>query len=242
MDKHKSSLGWIAVAVLGAYAIVRRRGARGGSTDDEAYGPLPGDEIIPHPMVETTHAVTIDAPPASVWPWLMQAGYRGAGRAGWYGDSLINKPFELVLRLLVPAGNMPEREWASSPRTLLPGFGEPAIGDIIPDGPPGTAWFEVRRIERERVYALYSNTHLKWVSPNFLRGTRWESFGEFTWVFVLRPTPGGGTRLILRTRANYGPPIVRAVFEPMLYIAEAIWPDLILNGIRGRAEEAAAAR
>jgi hypothetical protein len=236
MGKHKSNLGWMVVAAIGTYAAIRRLGTRGGATDDEVYGSLPGDDIIPHPMVETTHSVTIQAPPERVWPWLMQAGYRGAGRAGWYGESPINRPFEVVLRALVPPENMPEREWASSPRTLLPGFSDPAVGDTIPDGPPGTAWFEVRAIEHERVYALYSDSHLKWISPLFLKDTRWASYGEFTWVFILRPTGSGATRFILRTRASYGPRAIRALFEPLLYLAEAIWPRLILNGIRGRAE------
>lgn len=44
------------------------------------------------------------------------------------------------------------------------------------------------------------------------------------------------TRLILRTRASYGPPMLRVVADSVLYLAEAIWPDLILNGIRDRAE------
>jgi hypothetical protein len=36
---------------------------------------LPGDELVPHPMVEWTRALTIDAPPEAVWPWLAQMGY-----------------------------------------------------------------------------------------------------------------------------------------------------------------------
>jgi len=43
-------------------------------------------------MIETTHAITIAAPPSAVWPWLIQGGYRGAdapagiaiaGSTGW---------------------------------------------------------------------------------------------------------------------------------------------------------------
>jgi hypothetical protein len=42
--------------------------------------PLPGDDLVPSPLVETTHAVTINAPPEQVWPWLVQIGQ---GRAGF---------------------------------------------------------------------------------------------------------------------------------------------------------------
>jgi len=45
---------------------------------------LPGDDLVPAPMVQTTHAATINAPPQRVWPWLVQTGQ---GRAGFYSDS-----------------------------------------------------------------------------------------------------------------------------------------------------------
>src|ERR1035441_296489 len=45
---------------------------------------LPGDELVADPLLQTTHGVTIDAPPQQVWPWLVQIGQ---GRAGFYSDS-----------------------------------------------------------------------------------------------------------------------------------------------------------
>ena len=38
------------------------------------------DDLIPEPMASLTHGITINAPSADVWPWLVQMG---AGRAGW---------------------------------------------------------------------------------------------------------------------------------------------------------------
>jgi hypothetical protein len=52
-----------------------------GATDEEIGRALPGDEIVPPPAMATTHAITIDAPPEAVWPWLMQMG---PGRGGVY--------------------------------------------------------------------------------------------------------------------------------------------------------------
>jgi hypothetical protein len=89
--KKKLCLGLLAVA-SGAY-LVRRLGLRWGATDAEVYRPLPGDEVVPHPMLETTHAITIHAPRAAIWPWLVQMGYQ---RAGWYTDSW----YQLVDRYL----------------------------------------------------------------------------------------------------------------------------------------------
>ena len=48
-----------------------------GATVDEVQGPLPGDAIV-RCRGSRPHAVTIDAPPAAVRPWLAQIG-RGAG-------------------------------------------------------------------------------------------------------------------------------------------------------------------
>ena len=38
-------------------------------------------------MASFTHGITIKAPPAEVWPWLVQMG---AGRAGWYSWDFID--------------------------------------------------------------------------------------------------------------------------------------------------------
>jgi hypothetical protein len=71
------------------YALaVRPRLLRWGATDEELREPFPGAELIPGGRRGATMAVTIDAPPARVWPWLLQMG---CDRAGWYSwDRLDN--------------------------------------------------------------------------------------------------------------------------------------------------------
>lgn len=55
----------------------------------ESQRRLPGDEIIPKPNLQMTHAVNIDAPPEAVWPWLNQMGRE---RTGYYGlDAILNQ-------------------------------------------------------------------------------------------------------------------------------------------------------
>lgn len=54
---------------------------RWGATDAEVKGKLPGDELMPHPKWGFTHALTIKAPVAEVWPWIAQMGQ---GRGGFY--------------------------------------------------------------------------------------------------------------------------------------------------------------
>jgi len=52
-----------------------------GATDTEVNQPLPGDDQVPHPNMENTRAITIQAPIEDVWPWLVQMGQ---GRGGLY--------------------------------------------------------------------------------------------------------------------------------------------------------------
>jgi len=87
--------GWTGVGVvvglagllLLAYRSVGRPWhARWGATDEEVARAMPGGELLPDANV-TTRAVTVDARPEEVWPWLVQLGY---GRAGWYSYDWID--------------------------------------------------------------------------------------------------------------------------------------------------------
>jgi hypothetical protein len=235
-----NKLPWLVVSGVVGYALLRHLGTRGGVTDAEADASLPGDEVIPHPMLETTHAISIAAPPPIVWQWLIQAGYRGAGRAGWYSDSTIDWLAEkLFFRTTVPSEHRNAQPLLHSANEILPAFQHTAVGDIVPDGPGGSPFFVVKAVEWERAWVLYSDTHLAYLSPTLLHKTPLASSGEFTWVFILRPEASGGTRLLLRTRTRYGPPLMRKLALPLLYLGEAVFPRLILRGIGRRAEQMA---
>lgn len=63
---------------------VRPRLKRWGATDEEVAGPYPGAGLVPNGERGATMAVTIDAPPDQVWPWLVQmGGDRADGRGPW---------------------------------------------------------------------------------------------------------------------------------------------------------------
>jgi hypothetical protein len=54
-----------------------------GAADEEVAGPYPDAELVPNGERTPTMAVTIDAPPNQVWPWLVQmGGDRGGGTPG----------------------------------------------------------------------------------------------------------------------------------------------------------------
>jgi hypothetical protein len=72
----------LASGVVGAYLVVGRPlMLHWGATCEELRKPLPGDDLVPDPAIQSTRAVTIEAPPEAVWPWLAQLGQ---DRAGFY--------------------------------------------------------------------------------------------------------------------------------------------------------------
>src|SRR5512135_3169783 len=73
--------------VLGAYLLwARPYQLRWGATDEEVRRPMPGDELDPTPTFLSTRAITIDAAPDKIWPWLIQMAY---SRAGFYGYDIL---------------------------------------------------------------------------------------------------------------------------------------------------------
>jgi hypothetical protein len=67
--------------------LYRSRHLHWGATKEEVAKAMPGDDLVPEPSFSATRAITIDAPPEAVWPWIVQVGY---GRAGWYSYDLFD--------------------------------------------------------------------------------------------------------------------------------------------------------
>lgn len=87
---------WLALVAYGVF--LRRWHLRWGATPVETQRPIAGDEVIPHPELEATRAVSILAPPEQVWPWLVQMGY---GRGGFYSyDAIDNSGIPSADRIL----------------------------------------------------------------------------------------------------------------------------------------------
>jgi len=87
---------------------------------------LDGDDVFPDADAQLTHAIAIDAPPADVWPWLVQMGCQ---RGGWYSwDRLDNAGRRSAARII------PELQHLS-------------VGDVLPWRPEGAEGFRVIRID-----------------------------------------------------------------------------------------------
>jgi hypothetical protein len=71
-------IGMLAVV---AAVLLRPWMDRWGASPAELAAALPGDNLVPAPATGYTRAITIEAPPQAVFPWLLQLG---ADRAGLY--------------------------------------------------------------------------------------------------------------------------------------------------------------
>jgi len=79
--------------------LYRRWHRRWGATDDEVRADMPGDELITDVAYLITRAITIDAPPEAVWPWLVQVGCL---KAGFYADDLLDNLGHPSAREILP--------------------------------------------------------------------------------------------------------------------------------------------
>ena len=160
---------YVLGSVFVGYGTLHILGRQAGSTAQERRRRMPGDELVARPQILTNHAITVEARPADVWPWLTQMGWH---LGGYYAP-------EWVDRLLFP------QNWPSLDRLDPVLQRDLKVGDTIPDGPPGTAEFVVAEVDAPHTLVLHSTTHL----PPHWR----ERFGAdlaWTWSFRLAELPG----------------------------------------------------
>jgi hypothetical protein len=76
-----------AVPIWAVTPLVRPWHMRWGATKAEATAAMPGDGVVHKAQFNATRAITIQAPPGRVWPWIAQLGYR---RGGFYTYDLVD--------------------------------------------------------------------------------------------------------------------------------------------------------
>jgi hypothetical protein len=107
-----------------------------GATPDEASRRLPGDELLEDADGVATRAISIDAPPSAVWPWVAQMG--PSPRGGAYTYDWIENLLGLNMH---------------SADRVLPEFQHPQVGDGFGYGPNQMSFM---RVEPEHVLATQS--------------------------------------------------------------------------------------
>jgi hypothetical protein len=204
--------------------IVRPWHTSWGATDEDVCKRLPGDELVPHPALKSTRAITIRAPAEEVWRWLVQLGH---DRGGFYSyDRLEN----------LAGADIHNVDW------IVPQMQHLKVGDFVPMAP--VEWgvpmggFTVVAIEPERAVVWRQGwpDDIEKLSPL-------EAESRGTWAFVLEEVDEGTTRLLLRERSGLKPRM-RDMLLNYLFIERQhfIMERRMLLGIKERAERAQAAR
>lgn len=127
----------MSAAAAASYPLLLRRWClTWGATAQEAARELPGDGLLATPDVVATRAISIDAPPAAIWPWLVQMG---SGRGGAYTYDWIENLFGLDMH---------------SADEILPQFQDLEVGDVLPL--PGGPAMRIEILQPERAMVARS--------------------------------------------------------------------------------------
>lgn len=201
------------VGTLLTAPVLRGRYNRWGATTSEVTAPMPGDEVVPHPRLGYTRAVTVDAPVETVWPWLVQIGQ---GRGGLYSfDALEN-----LARCRIHSADRILQEHQ--------GLG---VGDLVRMGPDGYPCFRVQHLSAPTELVLVGADP----QPPHEPATADAPVGMATWQWFLGPLDGGTrTRLLARQRLTYPDrlSLMWHLVEPLGFVMERE----MLRGIKRRAE------
>ncbi len=168
-----------------------------GATAEEVRATLPGDDLVPNPVTQTTQAVTIRANPEQIYPWLMQIG---VDRGGMYSydwlENLMGLNVHTIDRIVPELQNVqPGDFWRFTPKDYF-----------IKDG-PGVF---VMRLEANRAMIGCFGSPSAPIPPC-----------TGTWQLVLQPQANGTTRLVLRTRTDAASPmtgVFGAIFDPITFV------------------------
>lgn len=204
-------------AMIAAYPrLIRPWFLHWGATGQEVRRVLPGDNYVLKPRLNSTRAITIHAPPAEVWKWVIQIGqYRGGLYAREWLENLLGA----------------DRHNAQE---VIPEFQNSQIGDYVllyPNG-PGYAIASMQAAQFLVLQTVNRDT------GDFTRSAKHDGW-HGTLTFFLEPLGKDITRLLVRTRLDYLPgeitDAVWGIVEPMTFALER----QLLRGIKRRAEKLA---
>jgi len=214
-------LGLIAVLVLGLVLVppaTRPFTDRWGATAEEVSAMLPGDDLFPAEREISTKAITIDASPSVVYALIQQMGQH---RAGWYGWDWFYHA----------TGSSDFVDGHHSTR-IVPELQNVREGDAISIN--DMVAYRVVQADPGEAFVLAAGSLSAEQLASRSLPTTWT---ENTMAWVVRPTPDGGTRLLLRMRADgtdtgFG----RWVWNGPLNFGGALFSRKTMVGIKRTAE------
>jgi hypothetical protein len=215
--KHSRSvavmLGSATAAVVTYRKAVRPWHENWGATAEEVEAILVGDDLVASPVSQATRGITIEAAPEDVWPWVVQLG---ADRGGFYSYDWLENVFGLGIH---------------SADTVVPEWQHRSVGDLVYANAAGDGGWYVMDVRPDEALVL------KVANVDAGRPLRRDELlgWEFLWTFVLRTTPAGTTRLIVRERVGFGRTRARLIMAP-IGVVSFVMTRRMMRGIKVRAE------
>ena len=209
-----------AAAGVGVWAAVRPRTLAWGASCDEVIRPLPGDDLVANPLYVTTRAITVRAPAAAVWPWLVQLGQN---RGGFYTYDVV----ENLMGLDIHSADSIHPEW----QDLHAGE------DYVTLDPDESMKMTIAVLEPGRAFVIRSGAPGE---PPQAPGSFFRGELAWTWGFYLEALDERTTRLVVRSRAAWADTLAARLARPLLLEpVHFVMEERMLRGIRERAERAA---
>ncbi len=189
-----------------------------GATQAERTAQLPGDELFPATREISTKAVTIDAPPSTVYALIQQMGQRRGGWYGWDWFYHATKSSDFVD--------------GSYSRRIVPELQGVEVGDEIAIN--DMVSYTVVQADPPKAFVLAAGSLEASALPLASMPATWT---ENTMAFVLTPTGDGGTRLVLRMRADGTETgFARWIWNGPLNFGGALFSHKTIVGIKRTAE------
>ena len=174
-----------------------------------------------YPKVDYTHAITIRASAAEVWPWLVQLGQ---GRGGFYSYEWLEN---LVGCQIHNADH------------IITEFQHLEVGDSVRLHPRSEYPYVVIAIEAGRALVLQIRVNTRTGKTFGLTDVMPEKYLNQSWVFFLDELKEGTMRLINRSRNDWSRSLGNALVFGIVAPISLVMDRKMLLGIKQRAEAGA---
>lgn len=192
-----------------------------GATPEEVAATLPGDDLFPARREVSTRAISIDAPPEVVYALVQQMGQH---RAGWYGWDWF---YDVT-------GSSDFVDGHHSTR-IVPELQNVRVGDRISIN--DAVAYQVVQADPGAAFVMVAGS----LTPQQLVAASGASmpatWSENSMAWVLRPAADGGTRLLLRMRADGTETgFARWLWNGPLNFGSAVFARKTMMGLKRTAE------
>jgi hypothetical protein len=201
--------------------VLRKWFSSWGATREERAMHMPEDDMVKNPFIDMTHAITIQAPPESVFPWFRQIGQ---GRGGFYSYDRLERLFGFGIHNVY---------------LIDPNLQDIRVGDHIRLHQNGMGVTVLALEDNKKLVIGMDSRNLPEGRKHFVPVAKGMFIAGF-WSFTLIRQPDGSTRLIERWKIEWsaGNPILNMLLVFGFELPSFIMEQRMLRVIRMLSEGA----